>query len=362
MPIKYIGYDNDANNGNLSTPSNELVNPAGSTNIAANVVHKAGYKFAMAPSRAILVIEYQEIDWTQVDMLILQLQGITSQPSVFENTTTQISTYVKRHNPNALVFVHVNPVLDTISNIVNDVNSTRNSIDGVSIMCNTSQGCTATMLDELITQLNGLTNQVPPPSNSSYPVHQNISTTYFWVGEGSSPDNRYISNAASAWDDQWLAHYGCVDNPNNRNGYYPAACIPKENPFYFALPYNDFANGNRKANANNLVYWLHEKTWGPLQSMLKNQWIEITKGTKTVYAQWEDVGPFGEDDSAYVFGGATPSNPYNSHAGLDVSPAVNHFLGLNGLDTTSWKFVDASDVPDGPWKQIITTSQIYWGP
>ena len=79
-----------------------------------------------------------------------------------------------------------------------------------------------------------------------------------------------------------------------------------------------------------------------------------------VYAQWEDVGPFGENDSNYVFGSANPKSTTNKTAGLDVSPAVNDYLGLSGLDTTSWQFVDEKDVPSGPWKNIVTTSGIYW--
>ena len=46
--------------------------------------------------------------------------------------------------------------------------------------------------------------------------------------------------------------------------------------------------------------------------------------------------------------------------GLDVSPAVRDYLGLSGMNRTVWQFVDASKVPDGPWKQVVTTSQISW--
>jgi hypothetical protein len=92
----------------------------------------------------------------------------------------------------------------------------------------------------------------------------------------------------------------------------------------------------------------------------KNQWIKITKGNTVAYAQWEDVGPFQENDAAYVFGTARPRNAINNHAGLDLSPAVATFLNLQDIDTVSWQFVNAGDVPDGPWKQVVTTSQIDW--
>ena len=39
----------------------------------------------------------------------------------------------------------------------------------------------------------------------------------------------------------------------------------------------------------------------------------------------------------------------NKGAGLDVSPAVRDYLGLQSTDVTDWKFVDFSEVPSGPW-------------
>lgn len=194
-----------------------------------------------------------------------------------------------------------------------------------------------------------------------YPLHQNISTTYFWVGEPPDDDNKDISNVPSAWDDNWTKSFGGVDNPKKRNGLVVANFTPKENSFYFALPYNDFDdNGKRKKDAAKIIPWAASKKWGSQESMLKNQWIKVTKGDKVAYAQWEDVGPFGEDDSAYVFGGAAPQQKTNDDAGLDVSPAVRDVLGLSDVDKTNWQFVDAKDVPDGPWKTTITTSQISW--
>jgi len=192
-------------------------------------------------------------------------------------------------------------------------------------------------------------------------VHRNITTTIFWIGEGASDDNAHISNQPSAWDEDWTTHYGGVDDPENRNGYFPADFIPKENPFYVALPYNDFnEDGKRKNRIRSLADWYGEKKWGENESVCKNQWIKITKGDKVVYAQWEDVGPFGEDDISYVFGDSQPKNKRNNKAGLDVSPAVRDYLGLEDIDKADWQFVDAKDVPDGPWKEIVTSSQVNW--
>ncbi|PJA99219.1 MAG: hypothetical protein CO128_04280 [Ignavibacteriales bacterium CG_4_9_14_3_um_filter_30_11] len=195
---------------------------------------------------------------------------------------------------------------------------------------------------------------------SNYPTHTNINTTIFWIGELADSSNAFIANDVSAWDGKWKEHYGGTDDPNNRNGYYPQSFTPKQNPFYFALPYNDInTTGIRKQNALSVVYWGSEKTWGQNESLCKNRWIKIIKGNLIAYAQWEDVGPFETDDNNYVFGSELPRNTFNG-TGLDVSPAVRDFLGITGLDKVSWQFVAFVDVPEGPWKNIITSSQIEY--
>lgn len=192
---------------------------------------------------------------------------------------------------------------------------------------------------------------------AQYPIHKNIIATTFWVGELASINNSFIPNSKSAWDENWQTHYGGVDSPGNRNGFYPSNFTPLENPFYFALPYNDFdSNGNRKKDVAKIIYWANQNTWNESQSMLKNQWIKISANGKTTYAQWEDVGPFGENDSDYVFGSNLPKSQDNNNAGIDLSPAVSDYLGLNGESKVDWQFVKEIDVPEGPWKNIITTS------
>lgn len=209
----------------------------------------------------------------------------------------------------------------------------------------------------------------PPPipiNTSSYPVHTNITATVFWVGEpkggGSSEDN-----ALSAWDDAWEAHYGGYDDYQNRNGYLPVGFTPKENPFYLDVPYNDFNdNGTRKPNSSQVVPWANEKVWSGKESMMKNRWVKLTRNGNICYGQIEDAGPYEYDDFAYVFGSGTtkPKSTLANNAGLDVSPALRDCLKFSGLNndnnSVDWQFVNASDVPTGPWKQIVTTSQINW--
>lgn len=197
-----------------------------------------------------------------------------------------------------------------------------------------------------------------------YPLHTGITATVFWIGEpkgGGSSKN----NALSAWDDEWQTHYGGVDDPVNRNGYYPAGFIPKENPFYLDLPYNDFDDaGTRKADAFAVVPWAGERNWDDTESMMKNRWVKLERNGIVCYGQVEDAGPYEYNDIAYVFGTARPRNRLANYAGLDVSPALRDclkFTGLNNdLNKVNWQFVDESEVPPGPWKEIITSSQIYW--
>ncbi len=187
----------------------------------------------------------------------------------------------------------------------------------------------------------------------AYPIHQNILTTVFWIGEEASVDNDYIANDVSAWDDLWVNHFGGVDSPNSRNGFSPAGFTPKENPFYFALPYGDYTEVGVKTNVNQ-IYWY--QSFSENTSLLKNRWVKIIANGKASYAQWEDVGPFEEDDINYVFGISRPKQT----VGLDVSPAVRDYLGLNGRQTVSWQFVEVSQVPAGPWKEIVTKSNPSW--
>ncbi len=199
-----------------------------------------------------------------------------------------------------------------------------------------------------------------------YPTHYNILATIFYVGEDANKNNGYISNSPSAWDNHWVYNYGGVDDPTNRNGYLPADFTPAENPFYAALPYDDLGrDGRRKGEIYDLIPWANEATEkdkNPYSSICKNRWIQVTRGDKTVYVQWEDVGPVYSDDADYVFGDAEPKRGTNL-AGIDLSPAAANYLGFDdGIEPVSWSFVDDSDVPDGPWKQIVTVSKMRYQP
>jgi hypothetical protein len=178
-------------------------------------------------------------------------------------------------------------------------------------------------------------------------------TTMFWVGEPSNAENDYIPNHETYWDKDWLASFGGVDHPRHRDKDWPAGFTPKENPFYVALPYGEFGKGDRLKTEACDIPWYRPG----LDPLLKNRWVEIRYNGRSCYAQWQDVGPSGEDDFAFVFGDAdVPLNTFDAEAGLDVSPAVWHRLGMTDNALTEWRFVEESEVPDGPWTEIVTTS------
>jgi hypothetical protein len=61
-------------------------------------------------------------------------------------------------------------------------------------------------------------------------------TTLFWVGEPSDSDNGFIPNDVSYWDHQWQLSFGGVDDPEHRNGYWPADFKPRRIPSMSRYP------------------------------------------------------------------------------------------------------------------------------
>lgn len=209
--------------------------------------------------------------------------------------------------------------------------------------------------------------QARPPRR--YPLHENVTATVFWVGEpegdGSSEDN-----AISAYDDAWLEHYGGIDDAFYRRSpakdYFPVGFTPKENPFYLDLPYDDLNVARNRSQRTRVIPWARgRKDPGEGFSFMKNHWVRIQKGKRVCYGQIEDAGPYVYGDVKYVFGAddRRPLSKRANNAGMDVSPSLRDCLGFRDLngdrDRVSWRFVDAVDVPDGPWRVVITRSGVY---
>src|SRR5438477_776315 len=113
---------------------------------------------------------------------------------------------------------------------------------------------------------------VPTASRTStttrYPWKTNIVTTVFWIGEQAGGNNP-VPNHKSSWDANWASNYGGFDNPDSssRRNYIPAAFVPRQNPFYCALPYNDVTHGQFKPEAALVIPWFKQAYTGTGQSV-----------------------------------------------------------------------------------------------
>jgi hypothetical protein len=200
-------------------------------------------------------------------------------------------------------------------------------------------------------------SDVGRPDCGPYPWKYNIVATVFWVGEQAAEGNP-IPNTESAWDPSWVINYGGEDSPVSRTNFIPVSFVPRQNPFYVALPYNDVDEHHTKSEAAKVIPWFNDSFVRDGQSVCKGRWVAIRHGKRVCYAQWEDVGPFQVDHWQYVFGNDRPRPNSNHDAGIDVSPAVRDYLGMSGMDVCDWKFVSSQQIPNGPWALYGDTNSV----
>lgn len=205
---------------------------------------------------------------------------------------------------------------------------------------------------------------VAPTSGALYPWRLHVTTTMFWIGEQAT-DRNPVPNNKSSWDQNWMANFGGYDDPepdkriaNFTTGEFrPKAFVPKLNPFYVALPYNDVTSGHQhKAEAARVIPWFGRLRPEPGETVCKGRWLQIYNGRRSCYAQWEDCGPWVTDDWEYVFGSKRPQTTQNNSAGIDISPAVRDYLAMEPGKKVHWRFVEAPQVPYGPWKKYGNSS------
>ena len=191
-------------------------------------------------------------------------------------------------------------------------------------------------------------------SPGTYPWRLNITATVFWVGEEPTERNP-VANHKSSWDSAWRENFGGFDNPDpvcRTRDFRPKTFIPRQNPFYVALPYNDVSRGEHKAEASRVIPWFRREYAGKGQSVCKGRWVQIVYNKRSCFAQWEDCGPFTTEDWPYVFGDKPPVNTQNKGAGIDISPAVRDYLGITGgTAIVHWRFVEFYRIPRGPWSK-----------
>lgn len=187
-------------------------------------------------------------------------------------------------------------------------------------------------------------------------------TTQFYVGENGVD--------VSAFNMKWKEYFGGVDDPLNRkpdNVYFPNLPEIKQNPFYFALPYSDVLSSGEPKEDRKKIPWFDPNSTE--KSQIKNRWIKIEYKGQACYGQWQDCGPVNSnhltcDDYDYVFG--RKEKPSHDQFALDISPALSYCLGMRGPgnehfnDETSWQFVSFEEVPEGPWKEVVTSTDAVW--
>ena len=195
--------------------------------------------------------------------------------------------------------------------------------------------------------------------NVSYPWKKNITSTIFWIGELPT-ENNPTPNTKSSWDTNWVENFGGYDDPDPANRianhatgeFRPRAFVPKINPFYIALPYNDVvSHREHKPEAARVIPWFARYQPEPGKTVCKGRWVQIFRGGRSCFAQWEDCGPWETEDWNYVFGNKPPRTTQNGGAGIDLSPSVRDYLGLKSGDKVHWRFVESAQVPYGPWKK-----------
>ncbi len=210
------------------------------------------------------------------------------------------------------------------------------------------------------TRTNSAYRPVRPPQGGHYPWKKFITATIFWCGEQPTARNP-TPNCKSSWDTKWAINFGGYDDPdpaariaNHATGEFrPKKFVPKLNPFYIALPYNDVkAWGRHKPEASRVIPWFSRMQPRPGQTILKGRWVQMHYKGRSCFAQWEDCGPWVTDDWQYVFGNKPPKATQNGSAGIDLSPSIRDYLKLKSGAKVHWRFVEASQVPYGPWKKF----------
>ncbi len=230
-----------------------------------------------------------------------------------------------------------------------------------------------------------------PAAGGTYPWHTNITAVIFWIGEDYDPNSSNGSQAISAYDSQWQAHYGGCDGDTSSgscatehlsasNGYFPLHITPHENPYYLDLPFDDLNDSTAYAERCQVIPWANQPGYAghctdgnqssqPF-SYMKNRWVHLRHNGRDCYGQIEDAGPYVYHDANYVFStsDARPASGQSNNAGLDVSPALRDCLGFTGTspqdqlnnqsNSVDWQFVDASAVPAGYWTRLVTSSPV----
>lgn len=102
--VTHVLYDIE---GWDQTPQAEKDRPADSISLASNEIRGHGLKYGITPDAEMLTQNYQEINWTQVDFLTMQLQRYSQNITEFRNVTETITNHVRENNDSIEIYVQL---------------------------------------------------------------------------------------------------------------------------------------------------------------------------------------------------------------------------------------------------------------
>jgi hypothetical protein len=200
----------------------------------------------------------------------------------------------------------------------------------------------------------------------TYPLHRAVPASVFRIGAVVPREGVDGQSLQSGWDRDWARHYGgcdgfgpvglwCASDLTDRTGpdWFPVGMVPKENPYYVGLPYNDLLD----ISGRGAIPWARDPGYAEHLgderfSLVKNRWVQVTGPAGTCSGQVEDTGL--GTDPGYVLGAAAPQRT----PAINLSPALAGCVGItdaSAVTAVDWAFVDRP--APGPWTVVVTRRQ-----
>ena len=124
------------------TPTTERNNFVSSLDTEAQIAHTNGFRSGMQPTHDLLLQNYKQVHFANVDFLLIQFQKYltTSQSGYTQidpNYYTQVQDIIntaKAQNPHITIFLQFNLYWSSVSNIKTAIDHFRPQLDGISIV------------------------------------------------------------------------------------------------------------------------------------------------------------------------------------------------------------------------------------
>jgi hypothetical protein len=124
--VNFISYDIE---NNLS-PDIDTANPVASVRTASSVVHSAGMKFMVAPSRS-LALKYASQFASVADMFNPQGQGLQSTPDAYADYYKKITSQIRSANGNIKIIAELSTSRGNLWSMERSFSLVANLVDGV---------------------------------------------------------------------------------------------------------------------------------------------------------------------------------------------------------------------------------------